>query len=183
MDVEAARRRAGSGGAAVPTASGGPGTGQGSSPARASAPALPRLVCSSLFAFAGPACAGVRSRGGVKLVCEGWIFSKSSMAVRSPALLGWGEHPARLSTRLCPRAPTAAWALPHGLPGCPAAPAELCPCQEGSCVARRLQLLRARGWVRGGRGCQPCEHGQRPSLGALPCAGDAPRGANPMSRS
>lgn len=61
----------------MPTASGGPGAGQGSSPARASAPALPRLVCSLLFAFAGPACAGVRRLGGLSsFVRDG--FSQSN---------------------------------------------------------------------------------------------------------
>lgn len=83
------RCRAGSGGAAVPTASGGPGAGQGSSPARASTPALPRLVCSSLFAFAGPACAGVRSWGGLNwFVRDGFSQSHRWRCGRPPCWAG-----------------------------------------------------------------------------------------------
>lgn len=89
MAAEAARCRAGSGRAAVPTASGGPGAGQGSSPARASAPALPRLVCSSLFAFAGPACAGVRSVGGLSsFVRDGFSQSNRWRCGRPPCWAG-----------------------------------------------------------------------------------------------
>lgn len=79
--------RAGSGGAAAPTPSGGPGAGQGSSPARASAPALPRLVCSSLFAFAGPACA--RSGGGLtSFVSYGFSQSDRCRCGRPPCSAG-----------------------------------------------------------------------------------------------